>query len=149
MVEKLKSVSTYIVLVVVVGIFSALITNYAVDLSHNDYAVLSDSSEEYITQITGGDKKLGFNSSIYEEDIGKVTVLGGTDNKKDFSLDFSFGDKTGNKLQKSVYIALNIPEFLFKDVFRLTSIDWVVDLLDWFYRIMIFVAVGLWIRYGR
>jgi len=149
MVEKLKSVSTYIVLVVVVGIFSALITNYAVDLSHNDNAVLSDSSEEYITQITGGDKKLGFNSSIYEEDIGKVTDLGGTDNKKDFSLDFSFGDKTGNKLQKSVYIALNIPEFLFKDVFRLTSIDWVVDLLDWFYRIMIFVAVGLWIRYGR
>jgi hypothetical protein len=148
MADKLKSVSTYIVLVLVIGIFIYLITNYVSGLQSNPNASLSESSQVYANEITGGNKTFGVNTTVYGEDVGKASDLGGADNKNDFSLDFSFGDKSGNKLERTVYVATNIPEFLLMDVFRLLPLQWLADLLDWALGIFLFVAFVNWIRSG-
>jgi hypothetical protein len=147
MANKLNSVSTYIVLVFIIGVFIYLITGFVKELETNPNAELSASSIEYANTITGGNKTFGVNTSIYGEDVGKASSLGGTDNKNEFSIDFSFGDKTGSKLERSVYIALNIPEFILMDVFRM-PLQWFADLLDWALRIFIFIAIVNYIRKG-
>lgn len=147
--DKLKSVTTYIIIIFVVGIFATLIATFGTELQNSDHSNLSNSSNEYINEMNGGGKESGLNTSIYGEDLGYVTDLGGNDNKNEFSLDFAFGDKTGSKIQRVVYVALNVPEFILMDIFRITTLQWVADLMDWFSRIMLFVALGLWIRKGE
>src|SRR6056297_2443138 len=151
MADKLKSVSTYIVLIFIVGFFAYLITSFGAELKDNPNADLSNSSIDYINGMTGGGKVAGLNTSTYGEDIGKASDLGGDDNKNDFSLDFSFGDKTGNKLERAVYVVFNIPEFILGDVFGLGGImpQFIFDLMDWFLGIMVFIAIVLWIRKGE
>jgi len=147
--DRLKSVSTYIIILFVVGVVATLITSFGTELQNSEHSSLSASSEEYINSMNGGNKQAGLNTTIYDEDVGYVTDLGGNDNKNEFSLDFSFGDKTGSKIQRFVYVTLNIPEFILMDIFRLTTTQWIADLMDWFARIMLFIAIGLWIRRGE
>jgi len=147
--DRLKSVSTYIIILFVVGVVATLITSFGTELQNSEHSSLSASSEEYINSMNGGNKQAGLNTTIYDEDVGYVTDLGGNDNKNEFSLDFSFGDKTGSKIQRVVYVTLNIPEFILMDIFRLTTTQWIADLMDWFARIMLFIAIGLWIRRGE
>ena len=146
--NKLDSVSTYVIILFVVGLFATLITSYATDLLSNPNAELSENSQTYISEITGGDKKLGLDTNYTQEDMAKATDLGGDDNKNEFSLDFSFGDKSANRLTRTIYIALNIPSFILKDLFRLPIPLWFTDILDWLLRITLFIAGVNWIR-GR
>ena len=146
--EKLKSVTTYIVILFVVGIFAYLIAGFGEELEDNPNAQLSNSSRQYIDEMTGGNKTAGLNTSIYGDDIGRASELGGNDNKNEFSLDFSFGDKSGNALERTVYLIFNIPEFIFDDIFRIPLPTWIWDIIDWFFNIMLFVAFIIWIRKG-
>jgi len=148
MTEKLKSVRTYIILVFMIGVLAYLIGSYGKSLRDSPHSNLSNSSYKYISELTG--EGLEFNDSMYDDEIGRASELGGTENKNDFSLDFSFGDKTGNKIERVVYLATNIPEFLIMDVFRLVGDEsqWLVDSLDWVLNIFLFIAVVSYIR-GR
>jgi len=148
MTEKKTSITTYIIILFVVGIFSALIVGFGQDLSNNDNANLSNASKIYITEMNGGSKNLGWNDSVYDIMLDEASKLGGNDNKNEFSLDFSFGDKAGSKIERIVYVVMNIPEFFFMDVFRLTGLQWLVDLLDWLLNIFIFITVVRYIRKG-
>jgi len=148
--SKLTSAYTYILLALVIGVCIYLITDFGVELSNNNpNTELSTNSEQYITEITGNDKRLGFNTSIYAEKVGEVQDGNESDNKNDFSLDFVFGKSSSNKIQRFVYIVLNLPELLIVDIFRLQSLKWFADLLDWFLRIALFMAVVLYIRRGE
>lgn len=147
MLEKLKSVSAYIVLALVVGIFVYLISSYASEINNSPHSELSNGSKAYISEITGS-QPLGFNTSIYNTSTGYATNLSGNDNKNEFSLDFNYGEKGASKIERVIYIATNIPEFLLMDVFRLTSLKWFADLLDWAVRIFLFIAIVIFVRKG-
>jgi len=147
--KKLKSVTAYLILGFVIGVFIYLINNYAIEIRDGEHQDLSHSSQVYISEITGESLPLGFNDSVYSDNLGKATELGGNDNKNEFSLDFTFGDKSGNKLERSVYIVTNIPRFLLMDVFKITSLEWLVDLINWSLGIFLFMAMVIWIRRGN
>lgn len=144
----MKSISTYIVLALVIGIFVYLISGFASNIRDSEHSDLSVSSEVYIAQITGEDRKVGFNTSIYDEELESATEIGGTDNKNEFSLDFNYGRNSASKIKRFAYIATNLPSYLVVDLFRLTPLVWLGDLLDWFARIMLFVALYIFIRKG-
>lgn len=148
MTYKLDSATTYIVLLVFVGIFIYTVSNYGIELSNNDNAALSNSSKEYISEITGSDRRLGFNTSVYDDQLKSALDEDEIDSKNDFALDFLFGKKKANGIQRIIYVVLNIPEFLLIDLFKLTTLQWLADLLDWALRIFLFVAIVNYVR-GR
>jgi len=145
--EKFKSVSAYVVLLFMVGVFIVLVSSYLTEISESKFADLSNSSKVYINEVTGT-QKFGFNDSIYNESIGKASSLGGNDNKNEFSLDFSFGDKSGSKLQRFIYVVANMPTFIIVDILKLSFLDWFAKLLDWALGIFLFIAFVIYIRRG-
>ena len=146
--EKMSKAPTYIILAFIVGLFVFLIQNMVIDVSTSSGSALSSSSQEYATGIVGSPDNLGFNTSNYGEKIGSVQGGNGTENKNEFSLDFTFGQKSANKLTRFIYITLNMPEFIFGDLLGFPDDDfmWVYDLMDWFLRIFIFIAIVNYIR---
>jgi hypothetical protein len=148
MTYKLNRATTYIFIAFLIGVFVFAVTNYGIELSNNDNANLSNSSEEYINKITGGNRRLGFNTSIYDDDAGKALEGDQTDNKNEFALDFFFGKRNGNVVQRFVYVVLNVPTLIMVDIFQLTGQVWqdIAGVLDWLLNIFIFIAVVNYVR---
>jgi len=145
MVEKLKSVTTYIIIGVVVGIFIFLANSIGSDLADNDNAELSQNSLTYINNITG--KNYGRNTSIYSEKLELSEESG--DNKFDFVLDFLFGKSMASKIRRFVDVIFGVPSFFLRDVFRLQVPSNILAIIDWFVNIMVVVAIVYYIRRGE
>ena len=144
MVEKLQSVTTYIVLAFVVGLFIFLINAIGSNLAENKNADLSENSLNYIENITG--KNYGQNVSVYDERIEVAEDVG--DNKFDFVLDFLFGKSMASRIKRFVEIVFGLPSFFLRDLFRLQIPKTILGILDWFLNIMVVIAVVSYIRRG-
>ena len=148
--SKLLNAPTYIFMVFIVAVFFFLITDFGDSLMENPNAELSNDSKDYINKISGNDQRVGLNTSTFDKNIKGVTEVNATDNKNDFSLDFNFGLSSANKFVQFAGIALNLPEAILINLFNLPAepVKPYADLLDWLYRISLFVAIYLFAR-GR
>lgn len=148
MAEKLNKAPTYIVLILIVGIFIFLINQFMLDVSNSSGSQLSTNSQQYISQVTGNPSDLGFDTSVYNESTANPLSGGGTDNKNEFALDFIFGQRAGNRITRFLQIALGIPEFILVDLLRFpdNNIKWFYTLLNWSLNIFVFIAIVYFIR---
>jgi hypothetical protein len=146
--DKLKDGMSFIIILLIVGIVVGLIYYMGIEVSNSPHAELSSSSEAYLTEITSNSSALGFDTSIYgEKQDGALSGEAG-DNKNEFALDFNFGRRKANGISSTIYKALNVPEFIIIDLFKLpkNNFKWVVDLFDWLWRIFMFWAIVAFIR---
>jgi uncharacterized membrane protein YuzA (DUF378 family) len=141
---------TYIVIGFITVFFILLISNMASVISNSEHNELTDSSKEYMSKVSTDPNSLGFNTSVYNQQIDNPLGEGGADNKNEFSLDFTFGLKSANKLTRFVYAVISLPKFVINGLFgfNLNDFNWIIDLLNWLWRILIFVAIIYFIR-GR
>jgi len=141
---------TYIIIGFVTVLFVLLISQMANIVSNSEHNNLTSDSEEYMSGISTDPDNLGFNTSVYDEDIDDPLGEGGSDNKNEFSLDFTFGLKSANKLTRFVYAVLSLPEFVIVGLFQfqLNDFSWIIGLFNWLWRTLMFVAIIYFIR-GR
>jgi hypothetical protein len=144
--SKITKPMTYAFLLVIVVTAVFLISNFGTELLNNDKASLSNDSIVYISELSGEGKRVGINTSFVSEDLDNPNADESGDNKNEFSLDFNFGKKQANTVSRFLYIVTSIPEVIIKDIFRLTDLQWFVDILDWFWRFAIFIAIYYLIR---
>ena len=154
--------TTYILIGFVVLLTIFLISSMAEVISNSSHSNLTDASEDKMQSLslnpqalgfanTGTNKTYlyGFNVSIADDNMDGALDPEGTDNKNEFSLDFSFGKKKANAISRFIYAVLNFPEFLVSGLFGLPMegmLKNVVDLTDWLWRILIFVSIVYFVR---
>jgi len=140
---------TYIVIGFITVLCILLISTMAGVVSNSEHNQLTDNSKAYMSKVSTDPSSLGFNTSIYNEAIDNP-IGGGSDNKNEFSLDFTFGLKSANKITRFVYAVLSLPKFVISGLFGfdLNDFNWILDLMNWLWRILMFVAVIYFIR-GR
>jgi len=149
--NKLTSAVGIVVLIFIVVFFAFLISEFGVSLSNNPNAELSENSLTYIADLTGEDKRLGFDVSLINpSEVDDPLANETEENKYDFALDFVFGKKKANVFSRFAYIILSVPEFLIVDLFGFAKNDWawLVNILDWLWRLFIFFAI-LWLIRNR
>ncbi|GAH44637.1 unnamed protein product, partial [marine sediment metagenome] len=139
---------TIIIILLFVAFIAILINRMGVEVSNSPNAQLTQDSEAYLTEITANNSGLGFDTSFYLDDIENPLVDETGDSKDEFAIDFNFGKRKAGGFSKFLYAVLNVPEFIFIDLFKFPTngFKWVVDLLDWLYRIIIFVAIYAFVR---
>ena len=147
--KKLSNPVNMIIIVAFVAIIAILITSFGNNLQNNPNAKLSDKSNSYIDNLEGTDTKAGLNISQVNSEYTKDALDDDeAENKYDFALDFVFGKKKANTLSRFAYILLSVPEWVTGDVFGFGLNGWqdLLDVLDWLWRIFIFVAIIHFIR---
>ena len=144
----MKDGMTIIVILFFVAFISILINRMGVEVSNSPYEELTTDSEAYLTEITANNSGLGFDTSFYLENIEDPLEGETGDSKDEFAIDFNFGKRKAGGFSRFLYQILSVPEFIFVDLFKFPTngFKWVVDLLDWLYRILIFVALYAFIR---
>jgi len=147
--KKTTNITNVLIVLFVVVLFAILIKNYASNILESENQALSQESLDYTNNIAGGVYS-HINTSEFDAENAPNDPLAdeSTDNKNDFSLDFNFGKKSVNKYTKYLYIASSIPEFILADIFGLDNygFKWLIDLLDWVWRIVISIAIIYFIR---
>ena len=154
--------TTYILIGFVVLLTIFLISSMAEVISNSSHSNLTDASEDKMQSLSLNPQALGFANtgtnkttvSGFDVTLGDDKMAGaldpeGTDNKNEFSLDFSFGKKKANAISRFIYAVLNFPEFLVSGLFGLPMegmLKNVVDLTDWLWRILIFVSIVYFVR---
>ena len=140
---------TYIVIGFITVLCILLISTMAGVVSNSEHNQVTEDSKVYMSNVALNPNSLGFNTSIYDEDI-EEPIGGGSDSKYDFALEFFFGVKSAEKISKFVSASLGLPKFVISGLFRfdLNNFNWVLDLMNWLWRILIFVAIIYFIR-GR
>ena len=144
--SKINNPMTYAILLAIVVVIIILIRNFGESLLDNDKANISNDTIKYISDLSGDGKTLGINTSFIDTDLEDPVLNESGDNKNEFALDFNFGKKKSNSISGFLYIVSSVPEVLIKDVFRLTTLQWFVDILDWFWRFAIFITLYYVIR---
>lgn len=153
--EKLTSVTTYLIIAFIVGIFATFITQFASNLNKNPNADLSNSSQTYITSLTGEQPFDYYNKSLYTNADGEIVedIHAGSsnDNENDFSLDFVFAKKKTSALKVFTKAIFTTPKFILEDIFQFKlGNGWkeFVDLLSFLWGLMLFVTF-LFLIIGR
>ncbi|SRR6056297_812841 len=148
--RKTTNVVNIIIILFIVVIFALIIKNYASELLSSENINLSENSQDYTENLAGSNNYEHFNTTDFApEDAPNQPLSDATaDNKKDFSLDFNFGKKSVNKYTRWLYLIANVPEFILYDVFGLQQegFMWIISILDWFWRIIISIAIVYFIR---
>ena len=149
--SKITKPMTYAVLLFVVLTFVFLIKDYGDELLDNDKASLSNNSVTYINRLSGvtedgKNKTLGLETDFYKDTLDNPSSQDEADNKNDFSLDFNFGRKKVNTVSGFLYTVASIPEVILGDILDLPIPTWFIDILDWFWRFAIFIAIYYLIR---
>lgn len=139
---KLTRGTNIIIVVFIVGIFAFLISNYGTELQNNPHAELSDNSKAYIVDLTGTGVA-GLDGSVYEKNISNPLDEESAGNKLDFALDFVFGKKIAKSISTFFDVSLSFPKWIITKVFKLDlgAWNWFITLLNWLWRILIFVAI--------
>ena len=97
---KITDPVTYIILVLIVGVFIGIISFMGSSIISSDY---NELTAESITYITGANMStMGINESVYAE-YAEAPVGASADNKVEFSLDFVFGRKGAEKLRPDLF----------------------------------------------
>ena len=154
--------TTYIWMGFIVILTIFLISSMAEVISNSEHSELTNQSKAKMIDLSLNPSGLGFatteanKTNISGIDVGIIDekVPGGldpnvSDTKNEFSLDFTFGKKKANTLQKFVYAVMNVPEYILSGLFGLPKegmIKHLIDITDWVWRIMIFIAIVYFVR---
>jgi len=154
--------TTYILIGFVVLLFIFMISSMGTIISNSPYSELTNNSEQKMLSLSLSPKDLGFtntgtnktelygfNVSIANDNVESAITKEGTDNKNEFSLDFTFGKKKANGISRFIYAVVKFPEFLVSGLFGLSMeglLGQVISLINWLWNILIFVAIVYFVR---
>lgn len=153
--QKFTNVSTYIVLLAFIGLFSFGIFNLGGEVISNENSNLDNDSVLYITTLqTGMDidelaRQYDVSNAEIEEFILKnQNYSQGT--PKDYSVEFQFVKSKGFNIENTIKRIYGFPSFLIGDVLRLPITAWnqILNLIGWFLLVVITLAIINYVRKG-
>lgn len=146
--SKFREPMTYFWVILIVVVFLYLVSLFGDFLLDSGITNLSNDSKDYINELSGNNEVVGLDTSFIDEDISNPQLNTSSQNKDDFSVDFNFGFLTTNKFTKFFYVLLNVPQVIIYDLFRLSGLLWLADILDWFWRGAIALLIYTLVRRG-
>jgi len=146
--DKMKDGMTIIMVVLFVGFVAILLNKMGDEVSSSPNSELTLASQSYIFQRNISDDSVGFNTSIYGENAENPLVNGTGESKDEFAIDFNFGKNKASGFSQFLYAIGSVPEYIIVGIFRFSknNFGWFIGLLNWIYRILIFIAIYAFIR---
>jgi len=146
--KTLDNLSTYIIILFLVGMLIAGVKFLGVELINNDNSILDNNSIDYIADING------VNLSYYDtsrEDIDRpIYIKGNTTqgNPKDYSLEFQFAKEEGLSIENKIKAIYNTPDLLLFKILKLprSDWDWIVNIVIWLFAISLTISLILFAR---
>ena len=140
----------YIVLLFIIVLFVAAIKQYTAAqlLNPEINATLSDEDTEYILQLQGIDISDFDTDKLEVEDNPAISITNETGSQpKDFALEFFYSRSTGSSIWSIASEVFSLPGFIIKLLnIPENSISWLIFILNWFWRICLFIATYYFVR---
>lgn len=136
----------YIILTFLLVLFVSAIQIYTASLLENPNANVNDL--EYIFAINNIDLS-EFNTTVEEIEKGESNPTGNEtgSQSKDFALEFFYARAQASKIENVVKNVFRFPEFvviLLKIPYG--AVSWIINILNWFWRFALLVAIIYFIR---
>lgn len=148
MTKPMTNVSTYVGILFVFGLLITGLVLLSTETITNTSADLDNDSIEYISQLNGIDYG-AFNVTRSDLENPNLFNANGTQgNPKDEAIDFLFAKEKGSNIELVIKGIFSVPEVVLYDLLRFSANDWdwLVQLLNWVWRILILIALVYFAR---
>lgn len=153
--QKFTNITTYIVILGFIGLFSFGIYNLGTDVTNNDNANLDNDSILYIATLqTGMDiDELASQYDVSRDEIEQYILKNENYSQgtpKDYSVEFQFVKQKGFNIENTIKNIYGFPSFLIGDVLRFPITAWnqIINLIGWFLFLSITIAIINYVRKG-
>lgn len=146
--KQMSNIWTYLILLLLFGVLMTGIVQLGNDLVLNENANLDNDSIEYIAEVQGIDLSEFDVTSQEIESAILFTDNTSQGNPKDYSLEFQFARERGLPIENTAKQIFSVPSVIIYQVLRLpkNNWSWIVDVLNWFWRLAIIVALVYFAR---
>lgn len=147
MAKSFSNLYTYIVIMFIVSICIGIIQTVSVyKLSHSSN--LDNETTQYLGQMIGIDlSEFNVTASEIEDNSADLTTNDTGTQQKDFALEYFYAKSTMGKLGNVAKQIYRLPEYIlifFK--IPISNVEWLISIINWFYRTALIFAVYLAIR---
>lgn len=146
--KQMSNVWTYLIILFIFAILMFGIKQLGLELTQNPNQNLDNDSIEYIAELNEIDlSEYQVSSDLIESPI-LFTDNTSQGNPKDYSLEFQFAKERGLPIENTIKNIFSVPSVIVYQVLKMprNNWSWIVDALNWFWRLAIIVALVYFAR---